>query len=404
MVKKIKNGLYKTTKKIEHITIETVCFYKNGKKHGIQSEISSDGSRSYELYINGMKEGVHKFYEYGNLVMEIPYSKNKRNGILRIYDDEHLCKEMTCKNGRISGLIRYFDENGIITEETTAQKERKKRKEMKKAAKKEMSLSFLGAIVGDIVGSRFEWDNIKSKKFNFFHSDCFFTDDTVMTIAVGNALVECKGNYENLSQQTIKSMKEIGLCYPDCGYGLKFEKWLHAPNPTPYNSWGNGAAMRVSACAYFAKNMEDVKNLVHKVTAISHNHPEGLKGGEATAVAIYMALLGASKEGIENIINKNYYPMDFTLDKIRSRYKFYESCQQTVPQALKAFFESESFEDAIRNAISLGGDSDTIAAITGAVAGAYYGIPLYIHEEVAGYLDDRLKKLIKKIIDGIRES
>ena len=153
----------------------------------------------------------------------------------------------------------------------------------------------LGAIVGDVVGSRFEWDNIKSKKFDFFHSDCFFTDDTVMTIAVGNALVECKGNYENLSQQTIKSMKEIGLCYPDCGYGLRFEKWLHTTNPTPYNSWGNGAAMRVSACAYFAKSEKEAKDLSYKVTAISHNHKEGLKGAEATTIATYMALQGKNK-------------------------------------------------------------------------------------------------------------
>lgn len=400
MAKKIKDGLIKTVTKNEFDTIETVCFYKDGKKHGIETRTGSNGFKSYRLYINGLKEGVHKFYQNDMLISEVPYTKNRINGIMRKYDDNLICEEITYKNGKKSGLIRQFNKYGVIIAETTTQIEQKK----EKIRKRNRTLSFLGAIVGDVVGSRFEWDNIKSKEFDFFHPDCFFTDDTVMTIAIGDALAECKGNYKNLGQQTIQSMKKIGLCYPDCGYGYNFEQWLNSENPAPYNSWGNGAAMRVSACAYFAKSFKEVKELARKVTEISHNHPEGLKGAEATAVAVRAALLGVGKDAIQRIINDNYYPMNFTIDEIRDGYSFSESCQKTVPQALKAFFESENFEDAIRIAISIGGDSDTIGAITGAVAGAYYGVPLYIHEEVAGYLDDRLKNLIKKIIDRATNS
>lgn len=260
----------------------------------------------------------------------------------------------------------------------------------------------LGAIIGDIVGSRFEWDNIKSKNFDFFHKDCFFTDDTVMTLAIGAALSECAGNYENLSNIAIKNMQQIGKLYPDCGYGLRFDDWLYEDNPKPYNSWGNGAAMRVSLCAYFANSIEMVKDLSYKVTSVSHNHEEGIKGAEATSVATYMALSGKNKTDIAEYINKNYYKIDFTLDKIRRRYAFNESCQGTVPYALQAFFESENFEDALRNAISIGGDSDTIGAITGAVAGAYYGIDEKTENIALKYIDDTLLKIYKKIQTALK--
>ena len=254
-----------------------------------------------------------------------------------------------------------------------------------------------GAIFGDIVGSIYEWDNIKTKDFELFDEDSFFTDDTVMSIAVACALAECIGNYDNLSQTAIKWMKLLGREYPDAGYGSHFEQWLFTKNSEPYNSWGNGSAMRVSAVAYFAKTLEEVKELSFRVTAVSHNHQEGIKGAEATAVAIFMALQGKSKEEIKEYIVKNYYPLDFTLDEIRPFYVFRSSCQETVPQALEAFFESESFEDAIRNAISIGGDSDTIGAITGSVAEAYYGVPDEMKKFVRGKLDNNLREKLLKI-------
>lgn len=254
----------------------------------------------------------------------------------------------------------------------------------------------MGAVIGDIVGSRFEWNNHKSKNFDFFDKSCSFTDDSVMTIAVAHALTNCNGNYENLSLEAIKSMQQIGRKYFDCGYGGSFRAWLRSPTPEPYNSWGNGAAMRVSACAYFAKSLNEAEELSHKVTAVTHNHPEGLRGAEATTVAAFMALQGEDKETIKKYIRENYYDIDFKLDDIRKNYTFHVSCQKSVPQALEAFFEGKDYEDCIRNAISIGGDSDTIAAITGAVAGAYYGIPEEICEKGRSYLDDTLREIVIK--------
>lgn len=255
----------------------------------------------------------------------------------------------------------------------------------------------LGAIIGDIVGSRFEWNNHKSKDFEFLHKDCFFTDDTVMTLAVGQALAECQGNYDNLSSQAIYWMRKLGQRYSECSYGVRFFKWLLYPDPQPYNSWGNGAAMRVGACAYFARTLEEVKELSDKVTCVSHNHPEGMKGAQATAVATYLSLTGKKKEEIRQYITGNYYQIDFKLDDIRDTYQFDESCQGTVPQALEAFFEAQSYEDAIRNAVSIGGDSDTIAAITGAVSEAYFGIPEEIKTKGLSYLDDNLREIYENI-------
>lgn len=253
----------------------------------------------------------------------------------------------------------------------------------------------LGAIVGDIVGSRFEWHNIKSKDFKLFTCDDFATDDSIMTLAIAKALLDYKrGNYEKLRQDTISAMLEVGRPYKDCGYGLGFYEWLYGDKQKPYNSCGNGSAMRVSAVSYVAKSLEEVKNMSLAVTDISHNHPEGIKGAEATAVATYMALHGSSKEEIKKYIYDNYYKFDKTLAEIRPKYKFEGTCQQTVPQALAAFWEAVDFEDAIRNAISIGGDSDTVAAITGAVAGAFFGVPDDIGRTAEIYLDERLKAIL----------
>ena len=253
----------------------------------------------------------------------------------------------------------------------------------------------LGAIIGDIVGSRFEFDNIKTKEFELFTPECFFTDDSVMSLAVAKAIIVSKCDYSHLSDTSIKYMQSIGRNYPNCGYGGSFYHWLfHYDNPKPYNSYGNGAAMRVSACGWAANTIEEAIALSEKVTEISHNHNEGLIGAEATTVAIFMACQGKNVEEIRKHIDKNYYALDFTIDEIRNDYHFNETCQGTVPQAIMAFLESTNFEDAIRNAISIGGDSDTLAAITGSIAEAYYGIPNTIREKALAYLDKPLRQIL----------
>jgi type I restriction enzyme M protein len=191
-------------------------------------------------------------------------------------------------------------------------------------------------------------------------------------------------------------MREIGQNYPNCGYGGRFSQWIFSDNPQPYNSYGNGSAMRVSPCGFVARIVEEARLLSGLVTEVTHNHPEGIKGAEATATAIFLARSGATIPAIRDYLTNNYYPLDFTLDSIRATYVFNETCQNTVPQALVAFLESESFEDAIRGAISIGGDSDTLAAITGGIAEAYYGLSDEMIDKAYSYLDTRLSKIVKK--------
>ena len=253
----------------------------------------------------------------------------------------------------------------------------------------------LGAIIGDIVGSRFEWDNHRSKDFEFMPYDkCFPTDDSIMTLALAKAILISKDDYSDLSNNAVFCMQEIGRKYPDCGYGGNFYYWIFSDNPEPYYSFGNGSAMRVSSAGFVAKSIDDAKMISELITKVTHNHPEGLKGAEATAVGIYMAKSGKSILEIRDYIDENYYDMNFTLDEIRDSYEFNETCQDTVPQALQAFFESNSFEDAIRNAISIGGDSDTVAAICGGVAEAYYGIPSDLRKQAIKFLDEELLNLL----------
>ena len=258
----------------------------------------------------------------------------------------------------------------------------------------------IGAIVGDIAGSRFEWHNRKSKKFTFLKGadetlyPCRFTDDTVMTVAVADAIANWRAggdaSYGVLSRAAIESMQAFGRQFPHAGYGGSFRRWLYDDDPQPYNSWGNGAAMRVSACGWAGQTLDEVKAMSRAVTEVTHNHPEGIKGAETTAVATFLARTGKSMEAIREVVVRDYYPLDFTLDEIRPTYEFDVSCQGSVPQALEAFFESTSFEDAVRNAISIGGDSDTIGAICGAVAGAYYGVPEGIRLKAETFLDKPL--------------
>ena len=250
----------------------------------------------------------------------------------------------------------------------------------------------LGAIIGDIAGSRFEWNPIKTKEFPLLTQigGCKFTDDTVMTVAIANAIIECENNYSELSHSVVHNMQNFGRKYIDAGYGGHFLGWIESSTPTPYNSFGNGAAMRVSACAYAANTLEEAISLSKKVTEVTHNHPEGVKGAEAVTVAIFMALHGKNILEIRDYINKHYYPMNFTLASIRDEYKFDVSCQGSVPQAIMAFLESSNFEDAIRNAISLGGDADTQAAIAGSIAEAYYGIPADVRKLAFTFLDETI--------------
>ena len=252
----------------------------------------------------------------------------------------------------------------------------------------------LGAIIGDIVGSRFEWNNNRSKTFDFLTYKCFATDDSIMSLAIAKAILECKEDYSKLGEYAVKYMQEVGRPYPHCGFGGMFYQWMYSDDPKPYGSFGNGAAMRVSACGFAANSLEEAIALSKAVTEVTHNHPEGIKGAEATTVAIYLAREGKSILEIRDYIDKHYYPMDFTLDGICDTYTFNETCQETVPQAIMAFLESTDFEDAIRNAISIGGDSDTLAAITGGIAEAYYGIPTDIRKHALTYLDERLLKIL----------
>lgn len=253
----------------------------------------------------------------------------------------------------------------------------------------------IGAIIGDIVGSRFEFHNHKSKDFPLFTKyGCKFTDDTVMTIAVGNSIMLYQEHGGSLGKITENMMKSIAKHYPNAGYGRGFSLWLKSKRLGPYNSWGNGGAMRVSACGWMGKDLDECLDYAQKVTEITHNHPEGIKGAKAVTTAIYLARCGNSMENIKKAITGVYYDIDFTLDEIRDSYEFSETSQDSVPQALECFFESTSFEDCLRNAISIGGDSDTIAAIACSIAEAYWGVPYEINLEARTYLD-------KILLDGL---
>lgn len=254
----------------------------------------------------------------------------------------------------------------------------------------------LGAIIGDIVGSRFEMENHKSKDFELFNCECEFTDDTAMTIAICKAFISSKEDFSNLSEKVVSCMQEIGRKYNDVGYGEDFFYWLFEEIPKPYNSWGNGAVMRVSPVAYVANSIEEVKELSKKVTEVTHNHKEALKGAEAVSIAIFMARNKKTKDEIKKYITNNYYKTEKTVKELQSSYKFDVSTQGSVPQALQCFYESVDFEDCIRNAISIGGDSDTIGAIAGSIAGAYYIIPESIKNTAMFYLPKEFIKIIEE--------
>tara|TARA_R110001606_G_scaffold399285_2_gene583680 strand:+ start:7957 stop:8748 length:792 start_codon:yes stop_codon:yes gene_type:complete len=245
----------------------------------------------------------------------------------------------------------------------------------------------IGAIAGDIIGSIYEWNNIKTKEFELFGEYCTFTDDSLLTIALAETILN-NGDYT-------EQLKKYYQRYPNAGYGAMYRRWAVSDGSEPYNSWGNGAAMRISAVGFAFDSLGDVLTHAKQHTQITHNHPEGIKGAQATASIIYLARKGANKAFIKEFVETEFnYDLSLTLEDIRPSYRFDESCQGTVPQAITALLESDDFEDAIRNAISLGGDSDTLACITGGMAQAFYGgVPQHITEKVMSYLDDELKSV-----------
>ena len=251
-----------------------------------------------------------------------------------------------------------------------------------------------GAILGDIIGSPFEFDRgNKTKEFDLFTKGCDFTDDSVMTIAVGEALlaVGTEAAVKKIEEAVVTNMQDWGKRYPYAGYGGRFRYWLRESNSKPYGSYGNGSAMRVSAAGWLYDSLERTREVARATANVTHNHPEGIKGAEATASAIYMARNGFSKEEIKEYIEREFhYNLDRTLDEIRPGYHMDETCQRTVPEAIIAFLESKDFEDAIRNAVSLGGDTDTLGAITGSIAEAFYGIPAVLIAECRSRIDEGL--------------
>jgi ADP-ribosylglycohydrolase len=248
----------------------------------------------------------------------------------------------------------------------------------------------IGAVAGDIIGSVYEWHNIKTVDFDLFCHKSTFTDDSVLTLATMDAILH-KKNYGDAYQA-------FGRKYSHKGYGPHFYEWIHSENPEPYNSWGNGSAMRVSPVGWYGSSIEEVMAEAQKSAEVTHNHPEGVKGAQATASALYMARTGKNKDEIKKFITDTFrYDLDRRIDDIRPGYEFDVSCQGSVPEAIIAFLESADFENAIRLAVSLGGDSDTIACITGGIAEAYYRtIPEHIIERVLEILPNSLVKIIEE--------
>lgn len=252
------------------------------------------------------------------------------------------------------------------------------------------SSCLLGAISGDVIGSVFEFSRLKEYDFPLFSRKSKITDDSILTIAVADAILH-KRSY-------LESIREYAQAYPDSGYGGFFRTWMYADDPRPYNSYGNGSAMRVSAVGWAFDTVEDVLADAKRSAEVTHDHPEGIKGAQATALAVFLARKGRSKEEIKREIQTRFgYDLGRTIDEIRPSYEFNEICQETVPEAIIAFLESQDFEDAIRKTVSLGGDADTLGAITGAIAEAYYGgVPVEIVDEVRKRVPAKLWNVIEE--------
>ncbi|MGI6021149.1 MAG: ADP-ribosylglycohydrolase family protein [Lachnospiraceae bacterium] len=258
-----------------------------------------------------------------------------------------------------------------------------------------------GAILGDIIGSPYEFDRgEKTKDFPLFSSNSTYTDDTVMTLAVGKAFLDLEpGASDDIVRQVLsESMRLFGNMYPYAGYGGMFRQWLFDPECGAYNSFGNGSAMRVSSAAWLFNDIDDVRHAARLSAGVTHNHPEGIKGAEATASAIFMARTCSSKAEIRKYIEDEFdYDLSRTCDEIRPGYFHTETCMETVPEAITAFLEGESFEDVIRNAVSFGGDCDTLGAIAGSIAEGFYGVPEELREECYNRLPENLLEVLKEL-------
>ncbi len=250
----------------------------------------------------------------------------------------------------------------------------------------------LGAIAGDVIGSVHEGAGTKTKDFPLFVPESTFTDDTVLTVAVAESLLRPRAY--------VDALQDYFHAYPNAGYGFTFLQWCFCGGRQPYNSWGNGSAMRVSAVAYARDTLEDVLEEAKRSAEVTHNHEHGIRGAQATAAAIFLARTGSTKEQIRRYTEETFgYFLDETLADLRPTYHFDVSCQGSVPQSIIAFLESNSFEDAVRNAISLGGDADTMACIAGAIAEAYYGgVPEDIRVRTLGLLDHRLRGVVEEFV------
>ena len=259
----------------------------------------------------------------------------------------------------------------------------------------------LGALVGDIIGSVYEFCNTKSTQFNLLSPWSNFTDDSVMTLAVAKWLVE---DELHTLHYLIYCMQELGNRYPNAGYGGRFSGWLCEDNPQPYNSWGNGAGMRVSPVGLYAKTLDEALALAAVTASVSHNHPEGVKGAQAIAACVYLCKEGKTKVEIKKYVEQTFdYDLNRTIAEIRPRYEFYESCQKSVPEAIIAFLEGNSFEEVLRLAISLGGDSDTIACMACAIAACMYPIPEDIAKKCDELLTDDLREIKDQFVDLVSE-
>lgn len=260
-----------------------------------------------------------------------------------------------------------------------------------------------GAILGDIIGSRFEFDRGgKTKEFKLFEMDSQFTDDTVMSVAVADGLIRSGYNADEktIKKNLIDAMKFWGRHYPYAGYGSSFRMWLKEEDPKPYGSWGNGSAMRVSPVGYLYDTLERTLEVAKWSAEISHNHPEGIKGAQCTAGVIFMARIGRGKTEIRQFVKDMFgYNIDTTVDELRKKHRHDESCMDSLPKALVAFFEGEDYEDTVRNAVSLGGDTDTIAAIAGSMAEAYWGVP----EDLRLECRKRVNRYIKEVLDSFEK-
>ena len=258
-----------------------------------------------------------------------------------------------------------------------------------------------GAILGDMVGCPFEFDRgKKTKNFPLFSSSSEYTDDSIMTLAVAEAFLQ-SGSTDTDKQvkaRLVERLQYWGNLYPYAGYGCRFMDWLSARDPKPYNSFGNGSAMRVSAVGWLFDDLSTTLHMAQLSAEVTHNHPEGVKGAQATAAAIFLSRIGHSKEEIKAYIESTFgYDLSHTCDEIRPKYRHVESCQETVPEAITAFLEGESFEDVIRTAVSLGGDCDTLTCIAGSIAEGFYDVPEELKQECRDRLSEDLLEVLSRL-------